>query len=79
MHALLDERSRRAHPLPAFRRAYARSARTATLIRVEAGEPGGEDDGTVAVPVTMRTRVFGVIGAACTCRCATGASSGARA
>ena len=32
-------------PLPAFRRAYRQSAATATLIRVEAGEPGGEDDG----------------------------------
>jgi penicillin-binding protein A len=60
MHAQLDERSRGAYPLPAFRRAYRRSAATATIIRVETGEPG-EADGAVAVPVAVHTRIFGVI------------------
>ena len=61
MHALLDDRSREAYPLPRFRRVYRRAAVTGTVIRVEAGEPGGEDDGAVAVPLVVRTRVFGVI------------------
>src|SRR5829696_2554633 len=61
MHGLLDERSRRAYPLPVLRRAYGRSAATATVIRVEAGDPGDEDGGAVAVPVAVHTRIFGVI------------------
>ncbi|MBN1528488.1 MAG: hypothetical protein JW895_05475 [Thermoleophilaceae bacterium] len=61
MHSLLDDRSRTAYPLPRFRRAYRRGAVTATIIRVEAGEPGGEADGAVPVPVAVHTRVFGVI------------------
>ncbi len=61
MYALLDERSRAAYSLPAFRRAYARSAATATVTRVAAGEPVGERDGSVEVPVAVHTRVFGPI------------------
>ena len=61
MYALLDERSRASYSLPAFRRAYARSAATATVIRVAAGEPEGERDGSVEVPVAVHTRVFGPI------------------
>src|SRR5215213_5095132 len=61
MHALLDERSRRAYPLPAFRRAYRRSAATVTLIRIDVGDPGDEEGGDVPVPVTLHTRIFGVI------------------
>ena len=61
MYALLDERSRASHSLRAFRRAYARSAATATVIRVAAGPPDGERDGAVEVPVNVYTRVFGVI------------------
>ena len=59
MHAMLDARSRSSYPLPAFRRAYQRSAATATTIRVAAGEPEGERDGSVVVPMSMQTRVFG--------------------
>jgi penicillin-binding protein A len=61
MYALLDERSRAAYPLRAFRRAYARTAATATTIRVTAGEPDGVHDGSIAVPVSVQTRVFGRI------------------
>ncbi len=61
MYALLDERSRASYSLPAFRRAYARSAATATIVRVAAGEPEGERDGSVEVPVALHTRVFGPI------------------
>ena len=61
MYALLDDRSRASHSLPAFRRAYARSAATATVTRLAAGEPRAERDGAVEVPIALHTRVFGVI------------------
>ena len=51
MYALLDDASRRAYSAREFRRAYRDAAATATARRVAAGEPGGERDGTVAVPV----------------------------
>jgi cell division protein FtsI/penicillin-binding protein 2 len=34
---------------------------TGTVIRVEAGDPDGEEDGAVVVPMSVRTRVFGVV------------------
>jgi len=61
MYALLDDRSRASHSLPEFRRAYARSAATATVVRVAAAAPEGERDDTVEVPIAVHTRVFGVI------------------
>ena len=61
MYALLDEPSRESHSLAAFRRAYARSAATATVTRLAAGEPEGERDGSVEVPIAVHTRVFGVV------------------
>lgn len=61
MHALLDDASRRAYPLPAFRRAYREAAATATATAVRAGDPAGEQGGSVAVPVEVRTRVFGPV------------------
>ncbi len=61
MHALLDDPSRRAHPLPEFRRAYREAAATATATAVRTGDPGGEREGSVAVPVEVRTRVFGPV------------------
>jgi cell division protein FtsI/penicillin-binding protein 2 len=60
MHALLDDASRRAHPLPEFRRAYRDAAAVATAHAVEAGEPRAEDD-DVVVPMATRTRVFGTV------------------
>ena len=59
MHALLDDASRRAHPLPAFRRAYREAAATATATAVRAESPAGESGGAVLLPVEVRTRVFG--------------------
>ena len=59
MHAMLDAASRRAHSLAEFRRAYREAAATATATSVRAGEPGDESDGTITVPVEVRTRVFG--------------------
>ena len=59
MHAMLDAASRRAHSLAEFRRAYREAAATATATSVRAGEPGDESNGTITVPVEVRTRVFG--------------------
>jgi penicillin-binding protein A len=59
MHALLSTPSRERYPLPRFRRAYERAAATATLTRVDPGDPEGVDDGEVTVPVVLDTRVFG--------------------
>ncbi|HYN52850.1 MAG TPA: penicillin-binding transpeptidase domain-containing protein [Thermoleophilaceae bacterium] len=61
MHGLLDDPSRRAHPLPAFRRAYRQAAATATATGVSAADPAGERNGAVVVPVEVRTRVFGPV------------------
>ena len=59
MHALLDDASRRAHPLPAFRHAYREAAATATATGVTVGGATDERDGLVVLPVDVRTRVFG--------------------
>jgi penicillin-binding protein A len=59
MYALLSQSARSSYPFERFRRAYRRAADTATLVSVTAGEAGGTRDGSVAVPVTVRTRVFG--------------------
>jgi peptidoglycan glycosyltransferase len=59
MYRLLDDASRRAYSAREFRRAYRDAAATATVRRVAAGDPGGEHDGTVAVPIVLHTRVFG--------------------
>jgi cell division protein FtsI/penicillin-binding protein 2 len=45
----------------AFRDAYAADAATATATAVRAGEPSDPADGVVTVPMTVRTRVFGVV------------------
>jgi penicillin-binding protein A len=59
MHALLDDASRRAHSLPAFRRAYREAAATATATGVSVGGATDQRDGLVVLPVDVRTRVFG--------------------
>jgi penicillin-binding protein A len=59
MYGMLDDASRRAYSPREFRRAYRDAAATATVRRVAAGDPGGEHDGTVAVPMVLHTRVFG--------------------
>jgi penicillin-binding protein A len=59
MYALLDDASKRAYSPREFRRAYRDAAATATARRVDAGEPGGEHDGSVTVPIVLHTRVFG--------------------
>jgi penicillin-binding protein A len=61
MHAMLDDASRRAHPLPAFRRAYRQAAATATATAVRADSPEGERGGAAVVPIEVSTRVFGPV------------------
>jgi peptidoglycan glycosyltransferase len=59
MYALLSQSARSSYPFERFRRAYRRAADTATLVSVAAGEAAGSRDGSVVVPVMVRTRVFG--------------------
>jgi cell division protein FtsI/penicillin-binding protein 2 len=61
MHALLTPEARRRVPLERFAATYRRAARVATLSSVEAGRPGEPRDGAVAVPVVLRTRIFGTL------------------
>jgi cell division protein FtsI/penicillin-binding protein 2 len=44
-----------------LRHEYSAAAGTATTIAVRAGNPRGEKDGAVRLPVEIRTRVFGVV------------------
>jgi cell division protein FtsI/penicillin-binding protein 2 len=59
MYELLDDASQREYSGREFRRAYREAAATATVRRVAAGDPDGERDGRVAVPIVLHTRVFG--------------------
>jgi penicillin-binding protein A len=59
MYALLSRSARSSYPFERFERAYRRAADTATLVSVTAGDAAGTRDGSVVVPVTVRTRVFG--------------------
>jgi penicillin-binding protein A len=61
MYALLDEASRRVYTQREFRSAYRDAAATATSTAVDAGDPAGERNGSVAIPVAVRTRVFGTV------------------
>ena len=59
MYALLSDSARSSYRFERFRRAYRRAAATATLVGLAAGDADGQRDGSVVVPVTLRTRVFG--------------------
>jgi penicillin-binding protein A len=59
MYALLSGSARSTYPFERFRRAYRRAADTATLVAIAAGDPEGTRDGSIVVPMTLRTRVFG--------------------
>jgi penicillin-binding protein A len=61
MYDMLDDASREAHTRKEFRAAYRRAAATATATGVEVEEPEGELNGSVAVPVEVKTRVFGTV------------------
>ena len=59
MYALLSDSARSSYPFQRFRRAYRRAADTATLAAIATGDPTGARDGSIVVPMTLRTRVFG--------------------
>jgi cell division protein FtsI/penicillin-binding protein 2 len=61
MHAELTAAARRARPLAAFTADYRAAAATATATAVAFGPVGKPKDGVVAVPVTVRTRAFGIV------------------
>ncbi len=61
MYDLLDDASREVHTRREFQAAYRRAAATATATGIRADDPEGERDGSVAVPVEVRTRVFGTV------------------
>jgi penicillin-binding protein A len=61
MYDMLDDASREVHTRKEFRAAYRRAAATATATGVEVGDPEGERNGSVALPVEVMTRVFGPV------------------
>ncbi len=61
MHALLSPRARAATPLDTFRSAYGQAAATATATSLRVGSAHDPSDGLVALPVRVRTRIFGVV------------------
>jgi cell division protein FtsI/penicillin-binding protein 2 len=61
MHQQLSADSQRRYPLRSFRAAYENANATATATSLRIGRAGGESDGGVRVPVTVRTRIFGRI------------------
>jgi hypothetical protein len=61
MHAELTPSTRTAYPLEVFERGYREAAATATATSIVAGDPAGERDGAVVVPLAVHTRVFGTL------------------
>jgi peptidoglycan glycosyltransferase len=61
MYRELSAAARERTPLASFRAAYADTAATATALRVRTGGVTDPDNGVVAVPVTVSTRIFGTV------------------
>jgi hypothetical protein len=61
MYDMLDDASREVHTRREFREAYRAAAATATATAVDAGDPEGARDGSVPIPVEVKTRVFGTV------------------
>jgi penicillin-binding protein A len=61
MHRMLDAGARARYSPDALRRAYRAASATATSSALEVGSPEGEADGKVRLPVTARTRIFGMV------------------
>jgi penicillin-binding protein A len=61
MYALLTAEAKQRVPAARFAASYRRAAKVATLSSVTAGRPGEPRDGTAAVPVVLRTRLFGTL------------------
>ena len=66
MYAMLAPASRERVSLRRFARAYREAAATATLTRLEAGEPESAPEGRVEVSIDAGTRVFGELRGAVT-------------
>jgi peptidoglycan glycosyltransferase len=61
MHALLTPAAQRRVSLERFAAAYRRAAKVATLSEVTPGRAAEPRDGTVSLPVVLRTRIFGTL------------------
>ena len=61
MHRLLSRDARDRFDIRSFRGAYENSRRIATSTTMRVAAPEGERGGTVPLPVTVRTRVFGMV------------------
>ena len=61
MHAELTPDDQSALSLRRFRESYRSAAATATATGFRHGEVGGAEDGVVAVPMTVTTRIFGTL------------------
>jgi hypothetical protein len=61
MHRLLTPGARAAAPLPDFAAAYRDAAGTATATSIQVGSAHDPQDGIVALPVRVRTRIFGTV------------------
>jgi penicillin-binding protein A len=61
MYELLDDASREVHTPREFRAAYRTAAATATTTGIETDDLDGERAGSIAIPVEVRTRLFGTL------------------
>jgi penicillin-binding protein A len=68
MYKLISDEAKRSVTPAAFRAAYQRSADTAAASSTSVGQAKDPQDGAVAVPVTMRTRLWGEVGGTVTLR-----------
>ncbi|MFN8132784.1 MAG: penicillin-binding transpeptidase domain-containing protein [Solirubrobacteraceae bacterium] len=68
MYKLISDDAKRSVTPAAFRAAYQRSADTATATSTSVGQAKDPQDGAVAVPVKMKTRLWGEVGGTVTLR-----------
>jgi hypothetical protein len=61
MYALIDDRATLDTSLAEFEAAYRGAATTATTTALTTGPAGPDQDGSVTIPFTARTRVFGTV------------------
>jgi penicillin-binding protein A len=61
MHRLLSAAARSRYSGRSFETAHRNALATATAVSLRAGRAGDVRDGRIAVPVTVRTRIFGVV------------------
>jgi peptidoglycan glycosyltransferase len=61
MHRLLSRSAREATPLAPFEAAYREAQATATAVSIGVGKARDPDQNVVALPVWLRTRIFGVV------------------